>query len=103
MTIIDIKKIDIKKPAPSMAGLSQIRRVGKHPEEKPPEEKPTTEEKPLVASTGKKSFASRFVEIAVFDVKRKFGLVKEPAGTFQQKIRDFEKFEEFCKIARGER
>ncbi len=98
-----MKTIDIRKPVASTKG-PQTRRVGNLPEEKSPEEKPTHEEKPIVMeSHGKKSFTSRFVEIAIFDVKRKLGLVKKPAGELQQKVSDFEKFENFCKMSRGEK
>jgi len=89
--------IDIRKPISSMAGLPKVRRAGKLPEEKPAQE-----EKPLVMKT-RKSFIARFIEIAIFDVKRKFGLVKEPAEKLQRRVADFEKFEEFCKLARGEK
>ena len=94
------KTIDIHKPVSttSSMGLAKIHRAGK-----PEEEKPAPEEKPLIAPKVRDSFISRFLAVAVFDVKRKFGLVKSPPGEFQRKISDFEKFEEFCRIARGER
>jgi hypothetical protein len=91
------KTIDIRKPI-SAPESARIHRVGKSVEEEP-----VPEEKPVVAPKVRKtSFASRFIELAIFDIKRKFGLVKAPTGEFQQKVTDFEKFEEFCKTARGE-
>lgn len=99
------KEIDIRKmkqdPLTRQKAPLVIPRGGLIPAECHEPRVPDTANSPTAIT---QSFISRFLDIMVCDVMQKLRLpLSEKQEDVVKKIRDFEKFEDFCKKARGER
>ena len=67
-----------------------------------PQERPTIEAAPKPPlPPAKQNFISRFLDIMVYDIMHKLHMVPDkPENIIENKV-DLEKYEEFCRIARG--